>query len=164
MRNILIVTALLLSTPVLLSAQATASFGNVKQAQMDLSTTVRLLEQNILLALTAGVIFLGVIFVCYVIKENANSNRVQQAKRNHFLSLIVLVVGTGIFCSSCGVAQEVQATPSDLAQEHLQRGCPHHHPNQEPLAFVNIYRSIGYPAQRISTCKFCGHRLVDPRD
>ena len=51
-----------------LSAQALASL-DVKQAELDLSNTVRLLEQNILLALSAGVAFLCVVFVCYVIKE-----------------------------------------------------------------------------------------------
>ncbi|WP_421796102.1 hypothetical protein [Haliscomenobacter sp.] len=164
MRNILIVTAFLLSTPALLSAQTLASAGNVQQAKMDLSTTVHLLEQNTLLALTAGVLLLGFLFVCYVFREYTQSDRNRQAKHNPFLSLLVLVLGTGMFCSSCGVAQEMQTTPSDLAQEQIQRGCPHHHANQEPLAFVNIYRSIGYPAQRTSTCKFCGQRLVDPRN
>lgn len=40
-----------------LSAQALASL-DVKQAELDLSNTVRLLEQYILLALSAGVAFL----------------------------------------------------------------------------------------------------------
>ena len=164
MRNILIVTVLFLSTTSLLSAQSMASLYNVNQAKREISSAVQFIEQNILLSLTAGVAFLCVIFVCYVIKEYTQSKGAQQNSRNHFLSLLVLVLGTGMFCSSCGVAQEVQATPSDLTQVHIQSGCPHHHPNQEPLAFVNIYRSIGYPAQRSSTCKFCGQRLVDLRD
>jgi len=164
MRNILIAADLILCTPAMLCAQDLASMNNVQQAKMDLSNTVNLLEQNTLLALTAGVLLLGIIFVCYVSREYAQSNRKHQAKRNHFLSLLLLVLGTGMFCSSCGVAQEVQATSSDLVQEHIQRGCPHHHANQEPLAFVNIYRSVGYPAQRTSTCKFCGQRLADLRD
>lgn len=164
MRNILIVTAFLLNTPALLSAQSMASLHNVNQAKLEVSNAVHFIEQNILLSLTAGVAFLCVIFVCYVIKEYTQSKGAQENSRNHFMSLLVLVLGTGMFCSSCGVAQEVQATPSDFAQEQIQRGCPHHHPNQEPLAFVNIYRSIGYPAQRTSTCKFCGQRIVNPRD
>ena len=141
-----------------------ASFGNVQQAQMDLSTTVRSLEQNILLALTAGVVFLGIIFACYVIKENARSNRPKQAKHNYFLTLLFLVMGVGMFCSSCGVAQQVQAASFDVVQEHVQRGCPHHQASPEPLAFVNIYRTIGYSAQRTSTCKLCGQRIVNTRD
>ena len=59
-----------------LSAQALASL-DVKQAELDLSNTVRLLVQYILLALSAGVAFLCVIFVCYVIKEYTQSNRAQ---------------------------------------------------------------------------------------
>jgi hypothetical protein len=164
MRNILIVTVLFLSTTSLLSAQSMASLYNVNQAKQEVSSAVQFIEQNILLSLTAGVAFLCVIFVCYVIREYTQSKGAQQNSRNHFMSLLVLVLGTGMFCSGCGVAQEVQATPSDFAQEHIQRGCPHHHANQEPLAFVNTYRSIGFPAQRTSTCKFCGQRLVDPRD
>lgn len=164
MRNILIVTVLFLSTTSLLSAQSMASLYNVNQAKLEVSNAVHFIEQNILLSLSAGVAFLCVIFVCYVIKEYTQSKEAQQNSRNHFLSLLVLMLGTGMFCSSCGVTQEVQATSSDLVKEQIQRGCPHHHPNQEPLAFVNIYRSIGYPAQRTSTCKFCGQRLVDLRD
>jgi hypothetical protein len=164
MRNILIVTAFLLNTPALLSAQSVASLHNVNQAKLEVSNAVHFIEQNILLSLTAGVAFLCVIFVCYVIKEYTQSKGAQQNSRNHFMSLLVLVLGTGMFCSSCGVAQEVQATPSDFAQEHIQRGCPHHHANQEPLAFVNTYRSIGFPAQRTSTCKFCGQRISNPLD
>lgn len=164
MRNILIVTAFLLNTPALLSAQSMASLYNVNQAKLEASSAVHFIEQNILLSLSAGVAFLCVIFVCYVIKEYTQSKGAQENSRNHFLSLLVLVLGTGMFCSSCGVAQEVQATPSDFAQEHIQGGCPHHQANQEPLAFVNTYRSMGYPAQRTSTCKFCGQRLADLRD
>lgn len=164
MRNILIVAVLFLSTTSLLSAQSMASLHNVNQAKLEVSNAVHFIEQNILLALTAGVLFLGIIFVCYVIKEYTNSNQTQKAKPNHFLSIIVLVVGTGLFCSSCGAAQQMHAAPSDLTQAHIQHGCPHHQANQEPVAFANIYRSIGYPAQRTSVCKFCGQRLVDPRD
>lgn len=164
MRNILIVTAFLLNTPALLSAQSMASLYNVNQAKLEVSNAVHFIEQNILLSLSAGVAFLCVIFVCYVIKEYTQSKGAQQNSRNHFMSLLVLVLGTGMLCSSCGVAQEVQATSSDLVQEQIQSGCPHHHANQEPLAFVNIYRSIGYPAQRSSTCKFCGQRLADLRN
>lgn len=164
MRNILIVTAFLLSTPALLSAQSMASLYNVNQAKLEVSNAVHFIEQNILLSLTAGVAFLCVIFVCYVIREYTQSKGAQQNSRNHFLSLLILVLGTGMFCSSCGVAQEVQATPSDLVQEQIQRGCPHHQANQEPVAFANIYRTIGYPAQRTSTCNFCGQRIVNTRD
>lgn len=164
MRNILIVAALFFSTTSLLSAQSMASLYNVNQAKLEVSNAVHFIEQNILLALTAGVLFLGIIFVCYVMKEYANSNQAQKAKPNRFLSLIVLVVGTGLFCSSCGVAQQLHAAPSDLTQEYIQQGCPHHQANQEPLAFANIYRTIGYPAQRTSVCKFCGQRIVNTRD
>ncbi|MDX2070097.1 MAG: hypothetical protein SFV55_16840 [Haliscomenobacter sp.] len=164
MRNILIVAALFLSTTNLLSAQSMASLSNVSQAKLEVSNAVHFIEQNILLALTAGVLFLGVIFICYVVKEYTNSNQAQKAKHNHFLSLIVLVVGTGLFCSSCGVAQPMHAAASDLTQEHIQSGCPHHQANQESVAFANIYRTIGYPAQRTSVCKFCGQRIVNTRD
>ena len=164
MRNILIVTAFLLNTPALLSAQSMASLYNVNQAKQEVSSAVHFIEQNILLSLSAGVTFLCVIFVCYVIREYTQSKGAQQNSRNHFLSLLILVLGTGMFCSSCGVAQEVQATPSDLVQEQIQRGCPHHQANQEPVAFANIYRTIGYPAQRTSTCNFCGQRIVNTRD
>jgi heme/copper-type cytochrome/quinol oxidase subunit 2 len=164
MRNILIVTVLFLSTTSLLSAQSMASLHNVNQAKLEVSNAVHFIEQNILLALTAGVLFLGIIFVCYVVKEYANSNQTQKAKHNHFLSLIVLVVGSGLFCSSCGVAQEMHAASSDLTQAHIQHGCPHHQANQEPVAFANIYRTIGYPAQRTSACKFCGQQIVNTRD
>ncbi|WP_373550917.1 hypothetical protein [Haliscomenobacter sp.] len=77
MRNILIVTAFFLSTTALLSAQSMASLSNVNQAKQEVSDAVHFIEQNILLALTAGVLFLGIIFVCYVIKEYANSNQTQ---------------------------------------------------------------------------------------
>ena len=164
MRNILIVAALFFSTTSLLSAQSMASLYNVNQAKLEVSNAVHFIEQNILLALTAGVLFLGVIFVCYVMKEYANSNQAQKTKHNHFLSLIVLVVGMGLFCSSCGVAQQMHAAPSDLTQEYIQQGCPHHQANQEPLAFASIYRTIGYPAQHSSICKFCGQRISNPRD
>lgn len=164
MRNILIVAALSLSTTSLLSTQSMASLSNVNQAKLEVSNAVHFIEQNILLALTAGVLFLGIIFVCYVMKEYANSNQAQKVKHNHFLSLIVLVVGTGLFCSSCGVANQTQAAASDLTQEHIQQGCPHHQANQEPVAFANIYRTIGYPAQRTSVCKFCGQRISNSRD
>lgn len=164
MRNILIVAALFFSTTSLLSAQSMASLHNVNQAKLEVSNAVHFIEQNILLALTAGVLFLGIIFVCYVIKEYANSNQAQKVKPNHFLSIMILVVGTGLFCSSCGAAQQMQAAPSDLTQEYIQHGCPHHQANQEPVAFANIYRTIGYPAQRTSVCKFCGQRIVNTRD
>lgn len=164
MRNILIVAALFLSTTSLLSAQSLASLNNVNQAKLEVSNAVHFIEQNILLALTAGVLFLGIIFVCYVAKEYANSNQAQKAKHNHFLSLVVLVVGTSLFCSSCGVAQQLQTAASDLTQEQIQNGCPHHQASQEPLAFANIYRTIGYPAQHSSICKFCGQRIVNTRN
>lgn len=164
MRNILIVAVLFLSTTSLLFAQSMASLSNVNQAKQEVFDAVHFIEQNILLALTAGVLFLGIIFVCYVIKEYTNSNQTQKAKRNHFLTLLLLVVGTGMFCSSCGVAQEIQTTPSDLTQAHMQSGCPHHQANQEPAAFAYVYRTIGYPAQRTSVCKFCGQRIVNTRD
>lgn len=164
MRNILIVAALFFSTTNLLSAQSMASLANVNQAKLEVSNAVHFIEQNILLALTAGVLFLGIVFVYYVVKEYANSNQAQKAKYNHFLSLIVLVVGTGLFCSSCGVAQEMQTTPLDITQEYIQHGCPHHQANREPVAFANIYRTIGYPAQRTSACKFCGQRISNLRD
>lgn len=164
MRNILIVAALFFSTTSLLSAQSMASLYNVNQAKLEVSNAVHFIEQNILLALTAGVLFLGVIFVCYVMKEYANSNQAQKAKPNHFLSLIVLVVGTGLFCSSCGAAQPMHAASTDLTQEYIQHGCPHHLASQEPVAFASIYRTIGYPAQRTSVCKFCGQRISNPRD
>lgn len=147
-----------------LSAQSMASLYNVKQAELEISNTVRLLEQNVLLALTAGVVLLGIVLVFYVFKESTQSNVSRQNSHNHFLTIIVLVVGMGMFCSSCGVAQEMQASPSDLTQAHIQSGCPHHLASQEPVAFANIYRTIGYPAQRISTCKFCGQRIVNTRD
>ena len=164
MRNILIVAALFLSTTSLLSAQSMASLSNVNQAKLEVSNAVHFIEQNILLALTAGVLFLGIIFVCYVMKEYANSNQAQKAKHNHFLNIIVLVVGTGLFCSSCGVAEPMHTTSSGLTQEYIQQGCPHHQAGQEPLAFANIYRTIGYPAQRTSVCKFCGQRISNSRD
>ncbi len=164
MRNILIVSVLFLSTTSLLSAQSMASLYNVNQAKQEVSSAVHFIEQNLLMSLTAGVAFLCVIFVCYVIKEYTQSKGAQQSSRNHFLSLLVLVVGTGLFCSSCGVAQQMQAAPSDLTQEYIQHGCPHHQANQEPVAFANIYRTIGYPAQRTSSCKFCGQRIVNTRD
>jgi heme/copper-type cytochrome/quinol oxidase subunit 2 len=164
MRNILIVAALFLSTTSLLSAQSMASLSNVNQAKLEVSNAVHFIEQNILLALTAGVLFLGIIFVCYVMKEYANSNQSQKARPNHFLSIIVLVVATGLFCSSCGVAQQLHAATSDLTQDYIQQGCPHHQANQEPLAFANIYRTIGYPAQRTSVCKFCGQRISNSRN
>lgn len=164
MRNILTVAVLFLSTTSLLSAQSMASLYNVNQAKQEVSDAVHFIEQNILLSLTAGVAFLCVIFVCYVIKEYTQSKGAQQSSRNHFMSLIVLVLGTGMFCSSCGVAQEMQTTPLDLTQEYVQQGCPHHQANQEPVAFANIYRTIGYPAQRTSSCKFCGQRIVNTRD
>ena len=164
MRNILIVAALFFSTTSLLSAQSMASLYNVNQAKLEVSNAVHFIEQNILLALTAGVLFLGIIFVCYVIKEYTQSKGAQQNSRNHFLSLLVLVLGTGMFCSSCGVAQQMHAAPSDLTQEYIQQGCPHHQANQEPVAFASIYRTIGYPAQRTSVCKFCGQRISNSRD
>lgn len=148
----------------LLPAQALASLDSVKQAELDLSNTVRLLEQNILLALTVGVALLGIVWVVYVCNAHIQSKRLQQNDRNPLFTFALLIVGMGMFCSSCGIAQEVQATPSDNAQEQMQSGCPRHHATQEPLAFVNIYRGVGYPAQRSSTCKFCGQRLVNPRD
>jgi hypothetical protein len=161
----LIVSCTLLTGLTTLSAQTMASFGNVQQAQMDLSTTVRSLEQNILLALTAGVALLAIVLVYYVFKESAKSNRPKQANRsNYLLTLLLLVVGMGMFCSSCGVAQEMQATPSDLTQAHMQSGCPHHQANGEPAAFAYVYRTTGYPAQRTSICKFCGQRIVNTRD
>jgi hypothetical protein len=164
MKNILIVTVLFLSTTSLLSAQSMASLYNVNQAKQEVSSAVQFIEQNILLSLSAGVAFLCVIFVCYVIREYTQSKGAQQNSHNHFLSLLLLVLGTGMFCSSCGVAQEIETTALDLTEVYIQHGCPHHHAKQEPLAFVNSYRSIGYPAQRTSTCKFCGQRLVNPRD
>jgi hypothetical protein len=141
-----------------------ASLYNVNQAKQEVSDAVHFIEQNILLSLTAGVAFLCVIFVCYVIKEYTHSKGAQQSSRNHFMSLLVLVLGTGMFCSSCGAAQEMHAASSDLTQVHIQHGCPHHQANQEPVAFANIYRTIGYPAQRTSACKFCGQRIVNTRD
>lgn len=147
-----------------LSAQSMASLNNVKQAELEISNAIRMLEQNVLLALTAGVVLLGIVLVFYVFKESTQSNVSRQNSHNHFLAIIVLVVGMGIFCNSCGVAQEMQATPPDLTQAHIQSGCPHHLASQEPVAFANIYRTIGYPAQRISTCKFCGQRIVNTRD
>lgn len=165
MRNILIVAALFLNTPVLLSAQALASFGNVKQAEMDLSNTVRLLEQNILLALSVGVLLLGILWVAYMFKEYTQSKRINQTKRNNFLSLLLLIAGMSAFCSSCGLPQQMQVLPLNTAQEYVQQGCPHHHSSyQEPFAFTNVYRTIGYPTLRTTICKFCGQRMINPQD
>ena len=161
----LIVSCTLLTGLTTLSAQTMASFGNVQQAQMDLSTTVRSLEQNILLALTAGVALLAIVLVYYVFKESAKSNRPKQANRsNYLLTLLFLVVGMGMFCSSCGVAQQVQAESFDTAQELIQRGCPHHQGSLESVALINTYRTIGYPMQHTVVCKYCGQRIVNTRD
>ncbi len=69
MKNILIVTALFLSASAPLSAQSMASMYNMNQAKQEVSSAVHFIEQNIFLALIAGVAFLGFIFICYVIKE-----------------------------------------------------------------------------------------------
>lgn len=165
MRNTVIVTALFLSTTTLLSAQSMASFGNVKQAEMSLSNTVRLLEQNILLALSIGVLLLSILWVVYMFKEYAQSSRIPQGKRNNFLGLLLLIMGMSAFCSSCGFTQQMQVLPLDTTQEYIQQGCPHHHSSyQEPFAFTNVYRTIGYPTLRTTACKFCGKRISNPWD
>jgi hypothetical protein len=144
-------------------ALAQTSLMDVEHAKMELSNTTHFIEQNILLALTAGVVFLGIIFACYVIKENAQSKR-HQTNRNSFLTIFLLVVGVGMFCSSCGVAQQVQAESFDTAQELIQRGCPHHQGSLESVSLINTYRTIGYPMQHTVVCKYCGQRIVNTRD
>jgi NADH:ubiquinone oxidoreductase subunit 6 (subunit J) len=160
MRTILIFSTLFLSTPSLLSAQSMASLWDANQVEHEVSAAVHLVEENILLALIAGVVFLVILFVCYVLKENAQSNRGQQAKHHPFLSLLVLILGMGMFCSSCGVSQTMQSSSSGMTSAHILSVCPHHQAYQEPFAIQSMYRLKGYPRQRISSCRFCGQKLM----
>jgi hypothetical protein len=73
----LIVSCTLLTGIQTLSAQSLASQYIVNQAKQEVSSAVHLIEKSILLALSAGVAFLCVIFVCYVIREYTQSNRAQ---------------------------------------------------------------------------------------
>jgi hypothetical protein len=147
-----------------LCVQAQTSLANVEQARMEISNTTRLIEQKILLSLTAGVVLLGIMLVCYLFNENNQSKSSQHAKRNHFLTLILLVVSVGMFCSSCGATQQLGTIQVYSVQEMEQRRCPYHPANQKPAEAVYSYRTIGYPTHPTSYCKFCGKRLLNTQE
>jgi hypothetical protein len=95
MRNILIATALFLSTPAMLSAQVLASFDDVQRTELEISNSFRFFEQNILLALCAGVCLLGILWFFYVLKATSHSNRPQQNTSSHFMMILLLIIGIG---------------------------------------------------------------------
>jgi heme/copper-type cytochrome/quinol oxidase subunit 2 len=144
-----------------LGVQAQTSLANVEQARMEISNTTRLIEQKILLSLTAGLVLLGIILVCYLFNENNQSKSSHQTKRNQFLTLILLVIGVGLFCNSCGSTQQFGAIQAHARQQVEQSRCPYHPANQKPADVVYSYRTIGYPTQPTSYCKFCGKRLLN---
>ncbi len=158
MKNILIVA---LSLPVsgLLSAQVPASLGEVQHAEMEMNNTLHLLEQNIFLILSACIFLFGILLVCYVLNVSAQTTRKQQAPHNR--SILLLFLGLGLFCSSCGAMQQVDVTTAAALSAHTEASpCPHHKIYQEPLAFHSMKRTKGYPHQPVSSCRFCGQKMI----
>jgi hypothetical protein len=159
MRNILI-AVLSLSAPVFTCAQSPASLGQVHQAELEIRSTLHLLEQNIFLILSACIFLFGILLVCYVLKVSAQPTRKQQTP--HSRSILFLFLGLGLFCSSCGTVQQVNATALSLNAEHPT--CPHHQYYQEPLALTSMYGKKGFNQQPVSSCRFCGHKLLKSQD
>lgn len=116
MRNILIATTLFLSTPAMLSAQALASFNDVQQTKLEISSVFRLLEQNILLALCAGVCLLGILWFFYVLKATSQSNRTLQNHSNHFMMILLLIIGIG----SASITKTPKTSYSESQTSHWE--------------------------------------------
>jgi hypothetical protein len=158
MKNTTIIAALILNTPALLSAQTPSSLGEVQRAQLEISNTMNLLEQNILLIFSACIVLLGILLVFYVFKVSTQINRNPQPP--HQRSILFLLMGMSLYCSSCGSAKQVETTAPGFSLNTEHHTCPHHQNDQEPLAFRSMYRTKGFPQQRISSCRFCGKKQV----
>jgi hypothetical protein len=159
MRNVLIVTALSLSTPTLLSAQFTTPLHEVRKAELGISQVVRLLEQSTLLALTAEVLLLGIVWGFYVFREYARLNASKQNRNNHFTALFLLVVGLGACCSSCSTMQRAKSMENRPVRAAENRTCPmnQHHYEHANASFNKTSTYKGYSNWHgHAFCRFCG--------
>lgn len=145
-----------------LSAQAPTAFHTAQTAELDLSNTVRLLEQNALFALMGAVTLLGMVWVGGIFKSCAQLNRPHQHRGKQIMSLLVLVAGLSVFGSSCSVEQWAMAEQiqeAQAAQAAEQRACPmHRHSDNRPQSDVYTYNNhTGWHG--VSFCKYCGKRI-----
>ncbi len=150
-----------------LFAQAPASLHTAQADALDLHNTVRLLEQNALLALIGAVGLMAMVWLCSVINACKDLNKPQKNTPKPFTSLLILVAGLSVFCGSCSVAQ--QARVADIQAARAAEGghcvCP------APFYNRNYYGNSGlnnrYPNYNYSNdtgrpfCRQCGQRIYD---
>jgi len=150
-----------------LSAQAPAALNTAQMAELDIFNVVRLLEQNALLALIGAVLLMGIAWICYVFKACAQLNKPQENTRiRPFMTLLILVAGLSIFCSSCSVEQRAMAARYRASEAAENGACPslHHYVNQVNAPFNNRYPYSGDSnGQGPAFCKHCGQRIFNSK-
>lgn len=140
--------------------------GAGQDPDMKVSGIVGQLQQNALLGLISAVVFIGIVWVCFVLKECAQLNRPQKNIRRHSTTLLILIVGLSVFCGRCTVEQRARAAEYRAAKAAENHSCPtqRHHVNYENLPFNNRYPSNGYSNWHGSFfCKYCGQRVYNSR-
>ncbi len=133
----------------------------------EMTDIVGQLEYNgLLLLLVGAIVFMGLVWICYVVKECAQLNKPQKNGGKHFIALWMLVAGVSVFCGSCTVEQRARAAEYRAAQAAENRSCPsrYHHVNSENAALNNRYPYNGYSNwQAPAFCNYCGQRVFKSR-
>lgn len=135
----------------------------------EMADIVGRLEYSGLLLLLSAIVLMGLVWICYVVKECAQLDKPQKNGRKHFIGLWVLVAGVSVFCGSCTVEQRATAAQYRAAEAAEMRNCPsaHHYENHVNSAVnnrypYNGYRNNGYSnGQGPAFCKYCGHRIFN---
>lgn len=143
----------------ILSAQSTLAFQQEHLEDSYIRTTVRHLEQNALWVLVAAVTLIGMIWTCSVLRACADLNKPKKISRNPYLTLLALVTGVSIFCSSCTIRQPTVALRYRILEEagHRIQPCQHEYRHPMNLPFNNRYASNGYSnLHGPALCKYCG--------
>lgn len=149
------ILALIGITP--LSAQAPLEA--ITLTEMALSQALLWVIQCFLLAAGASVGLVGV--ACCIAWARSTAAR----GRTRLTPLLVLVTGLSIWCSSCGVMQQVQTASNRPAPTPPAQAIhPHYHAHQGNPAFINLYKMIGYPPYRTAFCQVCGQRIISKQD
>jgi hypothetical protein len=136
------------------AAQASDSMFTSQAEQ--LNNTISLLEQTAIFALTGAVILMSIAWVFYIWKECTSLKKPQK----NSAMFLILVVGLGLFCSSCSVEQRAMTARYRTAEAAERTACPsQHHYGNTPLNnhFPPSYSySNGHSP---SFCKYCGQRV-----
>jgi hypothetical protein len=171
--SVLPVLAALMTTLFFNPAAAKAQFTNFGAGQTpgmgdpDMAGIVGELEQSALMALIGAVVFIGLVWICYVSKECARLSKPQENARRPFMTLLILVAALSVFCGSCTVEQRAMAAQYRATADAERGTCPSlfHTGNDEDSPFNNSHPYDGYSGSGYgpSFCKHCGQRIYNGR-